>query len=50
MNRIPHLELPQFESSQIPERARERVETGAMMELELDIISGGTFSLAPWMA
>ncbi len=37
MNRIPHLELPQFESSQIPERARERVETGAMMELELDI-------------
>ncbi len=37
MNRIPHLELPQFESSQIPERARERVESGAMMELELDI-------------
>ena len=34
---INHLELPLFESSQIAERARERVEPGAMMELELDL-------------
>ncbi len=32
-----HLELPPFESSQIDERARERVVPGAMMELELDL-------------
>ena len=32
-----HLELPPFESSQIAERARDRVAPGAMMELELDL-------------
>jgi len=34
---INHLELPPFESSQIAERASERVVPGAMMELELDL-------------
>ncbi len=34
---IPHLELPRFTSSQILERAGERVAPGALMALELDI-------------
>jgi len=37
MTGIHHLDLPPFESSLIAERARERVQPGAMLELELDI-------------
>lgn len=37
MNNSDHLELPPFASSQILERAAERVARGSMMELELDV-------------
>lgn len=38
MTPIPYLDLPYFEHSLVAERARERVEPGAMLELELDIL------------
>lgn len=38
MTPIPYLDLPSFEHSLVAERARERVEPGAMLELELDIL------------
>ena len=38
MTPIPYLNLPSFEHSLVAERARERVEPGAMLELELDLL------------